>query len=465
MVPEKQIEDPGAATRVEIELTPNDESRPWRRRSDASPTVLIAGDDVATDASVVAPELEAQLPHDDDRPQSVDRRRLVVAGAVIAVVALFAGWALGRAGDTPAGEAQPSPSTTEAAGLETLAPAIVPSTVPVTTRPAARLGPTTTTVPQWESTTIDVGAAAVALDIRVVVVGGGQIAEIDTGSGEMRTLTTGSRYTQPPIVDAGEDWIVIRETDNGQSQLVRIGELPIDVDIGDPWSTQFQRDTGTFWRLPSTFGVSESIDVVEIDHEGNPTGQAFQLPAQVWPVAGDPIGGVVVGAPGGTYHVGLDGAHRLTTGNLISLSANVAVVTDCSEDWGECGVYVTDRETGERTKLDAHFSETGKPIGAFDMQSSAFWGNPELLGAVSPDDRWAPIMVNGNLQQFGLLDLTTGGFVPFPANPPSSLWWSPDGRAAIYVQNNRLMLFDTGLNSWTDIVPGSMSVDSFAVRP
>jgi hypothetical protein len=466
MVPEKQTEDPGAATRVEIELTPNDGSRPWRRRSDASPTVQLSGSEVAGDASGAVPEFETQSPGDDARPQPVDRRRLVVAGSVIAVVALFVGWALGRSGESPAGEAQPSPSTTEASGLETLAPAAVPSTVPATTRPVVRAGPTTTTVPEWETTTVDVDPAAAALDIRIVGVGGGHIVEIDTGSGEMRSLTTRISSSQPPLVNAGEDWIVIRNPDTGQSQHIRSGELPVAVDVGDAWSTFFQRDTGLFWRFSPMFMASESTDVVEIDDEGNETGRAFAIPAGVWPQAGDPAGGVVAGAPGGTYQVGPDGARRLTTGTLIALSPRIAVVTDCGEDFSDCGLFVLDRASGQRTELDPGVTEAWDPIGIFDLQNAGFWGSPELMGEVSPDDRWAPIMMAGTRQQFGLLDLTTGEFVPVAPDPPSSLWWSPDGRTAIYNQNSRLMLFDTEQRTWTDVVePGSVSVAAFAVRP
>jgi hypothetical protein len=459
------VEDPGAPTRVEIELMPNNGSRTWRRRSDAAATIELSGNDYTNDTSGPAPDLDPQLAGEVDRSHLTERRKLVVAGAVIAVVALFVGWALGRSGGAPAGEAQPSPSTTEASGLETLAPAIVPSTVPATTRPVQRASPTTTTPPEWETTTVDVDPALAALDVRVVIVGGGQIVELDTGSGELRSLTTDIRFTQPPLVNAGEDWILIRNLDSGASQLVRTGELPIGAAVGDAWSMYYQRDTGLFWRVSPMFMGSEATDVVEIDPEGQQTGRTFQMPAGVWPAGGDPAGGVVVGAPGGTYQVGPDGARRLTTGNLIALSARIALMTECGEDFSDCGVFVLDRASGQRTELDLTSSESGDRIGVFDLQSAAFWGSPELLGAVSPDDRWAPTMIAGGSQQFGLFDLTTGEFVPVSPNPPSSIWWTPDGRAAIYAMNNRLMLFDTEQRTWTDLLPASVAVGAFAVRP
>ena len=99
--------------------------------------------------------------------QSVDRRRLVVAGAVIAVVALFVGWALGRSGGSPAGgrpsrrRAPPRRRVWRRSRRQSM-----PSTVPATTRPVVRRGPTTTTVPEWQTTTVEVDPAAAALGHR-----------------------------------------------------------------------------------------------------------------------------------------------------------------------------------------------------------------------------------------------------------------------------------------------------------
>ena len=87
------------------------------------------------------------------------------------------------------------------------------------------------------------------------------------------------------------------------------------------------------------------------------------------------------------------------------------------------------------------------------------------MGAISPDDRWAPVVLSNDRQRFGLIDLTTGEFVSLGANPPSGVWWSPDGRFAIYNQSSRLMLFDTQQRTTTDIAPPGIAVDAFAVRP
>jgi hypothetical protein len=459
------VDDPGAPTRVEIELTANDESRTWRRKPGAATTAEPASNGDTSDASVARPDLEPGSATDGYGPPPVERRRLIVAVVIVAVVALFVGWALGRAGGSPDATAQPPQTTIETSGLETLAPASVPTTVPVTTRPVVRARPTTTTAPEWETTTVEVDPVVAALGIRVVVVGGGRIVELDTGSGELHALQIGTRFGQQPLVNAGEDWIVIRNFDTGRFELVRTGELPVGVDIGDPWSALFQRETGLFWRVSSTFLPGEPTDVEEVDHEGTATGRRFEIPFGVWPMAVDPGGGVAAEAPSGVYQVGPDTARRVTTGSVIALSERIAVVTECGDELDSCGLFVLDRASGERRQLAITDSRTGDPIATLAIQSMMYWGAQDLLGAISTDGRWAPAMIQNDREQFGLIDLTTGQFLPVAPNAPTGIWWAPDGRSVIYNQNQRLMLFDTEQRTWTDVVPASVAVQAFAVRP
>jgi len=310
---------------------------------------------------------------------------------------------------------------------------------------------------------VEVAPALAALGVDVVMVGGTQITELDATNGELRTLTMGSGISQPPVVDAGADWFVIRNFDSGVTQLVRDGGPPVTVPILDVWSSHFQADTGTFWQAAREYSPGAPLGVVEVDHEGSRTGRRFDVPGGVWPAAPDPAGGVVVSAAGGTYHAGPEGSQRVTTGNLVALSERVAVATECGANFADCGMFVIDRASGERTQVVPTATESG-PIDILDVQSPAFWSSPELMGAVSPDDRWAPIVLSNNQQQFGLVDLTTGQFTGLGANAPSGLWWSPDARFAIYTQSSRLMLFDTQQLTTTDIAPNGIVVDAFAVR-
>ena len=458
------MEEPDSATRVEIELTANDDSRPRRRKGSAVATEP-AMHDGGIDPTPLPPELESQLPPAPmTPPDSHDRRKLVAGGVAVAIVALFVGWALGRSGGGSTDEAaQPTATVADTSPSDTAPLAEIPTTVPVTTRPVVRVAPTTT-LPEWEASTIAVDPAAAALGIQIVSLNAsGVIAEIDTATGEMQTLRTRLGFGQPPFVHAGSDWVVIRYTDLGNTMLVRDGELPEPVDVGDTWAAQFERDSGLFWRIPPGFSSAESLHAVEVDHEGNVTGRSFDIPPGIWPMGGDPAGGVIIGAPGGTYSIGPDGVRRLTTGNLIALSPSKVLATECGDDFSTCGAVVIDRATGERADLPLEMP-AGRSSTVFDIQSAGFWGSPELTQMISPDDRWAPVMLSNGPQQFGLVDLTSGEFVPLLTDPPTSIWWSPDGRSLLYVEHARLKLFDMEQRTAVDILPPDVSTNAFAVR-
>jgi hypothetical protein len=464
------VEDPHGATRVEIELTSNEETRQRRRKASGAAAVEFAGHDHASEIPAASPELEARLPPAEPPPALVERRTLVLVTAAVAIVSLFVGWSLGRSGGSSAGDvAQPDATVADTSPDETPPLAEIPTTVPVTTirvaiRPRPETPSPTTAAPEWQTETVAVDPAAAALALDVVMVGGTRIAEFDTATGELRTLPLDSRVSQPQFVDAGPDWFVIRNFDSGGARLVRDREPPVDVPILDVWSSHFQPGTGTFLQAAREYTQGAPLGIVEVDHEGAETGRRFEMPGGVWPAAPDPAGGVVVSAAGGTYHVGPEGSQRLTAGNLVALSPRVALVTECGEDFSECGMYLADRATGDRTEVVPYDSASG-PLAVLDVQSPAFWSSPELMGAISPDDRWAPIMLSTDGQQFGLIDLTSGELVPLGANPPSGLWWSPDAHFAIFNQSSRLMLFDTQQRTTIDIAPHGIAVDAFAVRP
>lgn len=455
------VDDPRAATRVEIQLTPNEESRRRRRKLPDTGSEVVTHDHPS---GFLPPEVDA-TPVIDKRPPAVaiDRRTLVIVAAV-AIVAFGVGWALGRSGGSSGSEqgqtetpvADPAPSDTSPLGG-------APTTVPVRSSPVIRAAPTTT-FSEWQATTVEVHPALAALGLDVVMVGGTQIVELDATTGELRTLTMSSGIGQPPVVDAGTDWFVIRNFDADTTQLVRHGASPRAVPILDVRSAHFEPNTGMFWQARREYDERAPLGVVEVDHEGNPSGRQFDVAGGVWPAAPDPAGGIVVSADDGTYHAGPEGSQRLTTGNLVALSRRVALETDCGEDGGECGMYVIDRTSGARTRVVPTDSGSGA-IDILDVRSPAFWSSPELMGAISPDDRWAPMMVANDEQQFGLIDLTTGRFTALGADPPSGWWWSPDGRFAIYNENSTLQLFDTHQLTAVEVAPEGIAVDAFAVRP
>jgi hypothetical protein len=455
------VDDPQAATRVDIQLTPNEESRLRRRRLAGTGAEVVAHDH---SSDVLPPEADAALTSEKKRPAvAIERRTLVIVATVVAVVAFFLGWVLGRSGGSSSEQGQAETPAADTAPSETSPLAEVPTTVPVRNSPVIRAVPTTT-FSEWQTETVEVHPALAALGLDVVMVGGTQIAELDVTTGELRTLTLSSGIVQPPVVDAGTDWFVIRSFDADTTQLVRHGVPPVAVPILDVRSSHFEPDTGMFWQAGREYDVSAPLGVVEVDHEGNETGRRFDVAGGVWPAAPDPAGGIVVSAKGGTFHAGPEGSQLLTTGNLVALSRRVALETDCGRDGGGCGMYVVDRTSGARTQVVPTDSGS-RAIDILDVRSPAFWSSPELMGAISPDDRWAPMMLSNDQTQFGLINMTTGRFIALGANPPSGWWWSPDGRFAIYNQNSTLKLFDTQQLTTIEVAPEGIAVDAFAVRP
>ena len=455
------VDDP-QATRVEIELTPNGETRLGRARFTGTGAEVAAHDHAS---EFVPPDVDAALASEHE-PVAVatERRTLLIVAAVVAVVAFLLGWGLGRSGGssgseqgrgvTPAADTVPS----ETSQLDELPPAVRTKNGPV-----IRAVPTTTFT-EWQTDMVQVHPALAALGLDVVMVGGTQIVELDATTGELRTLTSSSRLAQPPVVDAGTDWFVIRSLDAETTQLVRRNALPVAVPILDVRSSHFEPDTGMFWQAGREYDVRAPLGVVEVDHEGNQTGRRFDVAGGVWPAAPDPAGGIVISTNGGIFHAGPEGLQRLTTGNLVALSKRVALVTDCDQNGGDCGMYVVDRTSGARTRVAPTDSMSGA-IDILDVRSPAFWSSPELMGAISPDDRWAPMMLSNDQTQFGLIDMTTGRFIALGASAPSGWWWSPDSRFAIYNQNGTLQLFDTQQLTAIEVAPEGIVVDAFAVRP
>jgi hypothetical protein len=288
--------------------------------------------------------------------------------------------------------------------------------------------------------------------------------EIDTAAGEIATLKLRGSYGQPPLIDAGDDWVLVRSTEGSDAQLLRGLDPPERVTVGDPWSSWRQEGTDRFWTTSQFYMDGQPTQVSEVDYEGNATGVVFELPPRQWVQGSDPIGGVVVGAPGGTYRAGPDGSSRITRGQVLALSGQKALIADCGDDLTTCGTFVLDRASGDLTPLTI----TGKDALGTDVpipvEGAGNWGTSQLLTAISPDGRWAPLVRVDARQSFGLVDLTTGSFVELAMFPQSGLWWSADSRWAVYLRNERLAMFDAVEGVTFDIALG-LAIQGFAVRP
>ena len=475
---------------AEIVPTPPDDS-PWRR----------------PDGRGVQPVDDATEPERDEKLTSADdavdwdastfgggrrrngRRRLLAVGAGVVIVGLFAWWAIGRSGSEPTPDAVVSQvSTTARTAAPTTPPppvSTLPQLEPVTTAPVATSGPVTTIAAGWTSRTRDyVDSRVQDLGTRIIAVRPGELLEFDTSSNELATTYMRTDFRQAPYLDAGEDWILVRHTDTAQTQLFRGRDDPVRIEAGEPWSTYRQPGTDRFWMgdpLPPLTGtlveIGETVEVgggvptvvdapqqrrfTEIDHEGNVTGASLETSSHHSVLGSDPAGGIVVAAPGGAYHLGVEGSARLTAGGLIALSAATVLALDCGDALTTCGLIVIDRATGESTPLVPVM-----PDSIVSADSMYVYGRATLYGSMplSPDDRYAPIVVSGSRQSFGVIDLTTGEYTDLSGTPQSALWWTPDSRAVMYLSGRRLLMYDFDAREAFEILPDYEDLWSFTVR-
>ena len=160
-----------------------------------------------------------------DGPQ---RRHLRATAATVSALAFGVGWMLGRGGSgTGSGTGAAVPTTAVAA---TVPPALMGSTVP--TVDSDVLGSMPTAVHGWTLASAGVDDRAAALGIRVIGVRPGLVFELNTGTGVLAELQVGARYLQPPHIDAGDNWFLVRRDDLAFSQLFRREDDPVPVHTG-----------------------------------------------------------------------------------------------------------------------------------------------------------------------------------------------------------------------------------------
>jgi hypothetical protein len=341
--------------------------------------------------------------------------------------------------------------------------------------PTTNVAPTETVAPvsqEWRFSSAEIDPRAAELDIKIVVVMPDELVEYDTGSGERASIPIQVPGGGGPSLEAGQDWIRLGppfSPSPGPVDLYQGRDSPIRIATSD--FTVRQPGTDMFWAVENWIPGSPGGDkrgpqrVHETDFAGNETGVSRDLGPKRFRMA-DPAGGVVVQAPDGIYQLDPEtGASRLiTTGELIALNAQTALVADCGGDVS-CGLVVLDRLTGESQSLTPDHM-------------------PQYLqfrGEISPNNRYAPVNYRNGI--LGVLDLTTGETTYLQA--PGG-WWSPDGSRLVYVRDPSISMgpIDQPIPSWGDpedtasrllmydfddgveipIVPDSDGLIAFAVR-
>jgi hypothetical protein len=394
---------------------------------------------------------------DDDGPAATPtrRQRWPIVAVAAAVVITVAGIALAATTDD---DQSPAPVAT------------------VSVAPTTNVAPTQTVAPvsnEWRLSSAEIDPRAAELDIKIVVVMPYELVEYDTGSGERASIQIPG-VGLPRGVEAGQDWIRLGTIASGDVDLYqgrdrRPVHIPGDFAMREPGTNMFWAVEG--WHPTGGGSDEQPLRVHETDLAGNETGVSFDLGLNQF-VAGDPAGGLIVQAPdGGTYQLDPEtGASSLiTTGVLIALNAQTALVADCGDDSvsvASCaGFVVLDRLTGE-----------SRPLTPDHM--------PQYLGfqgEISPNNRYAPVRYRNGI--LGVIDLTTGETTYLQG--VQGEWWSPDGSRLLYVRDPnitmgpidipipswnyqdttpRLLMYDFHDGAEIPIVPDSDGLEAFAVR-
>jgi len=381
---------------------------------------------------------------------------LLSAAAGIAVLALLVWWSIDRVSGEPGSDGDEQGADTTQAATTLLPGSTVPQADPAVAGEPLPPSPTTTTAvatvaQQWRLSSAEIHPRAAELDIEIIVVTPDEIVEYNTGTGERASFQLPTFTAQPPSVEAGQDWIRLQNLDLHRTDLYQGRDRPERLEGGFADFTLRQPGTDLFWVVE---GGREPPRVNETDRAGNETGVSLDVgPYAI--VAADPAGGVVVEAPGGTYQVRPDGSRRITTGRVIALNAQTALVADCGDEIVPCGLAVLDRVTGDSRPLTPVLPESADAVIPYQE---------EFAGAISPDNRYAPLSVNGPGQGLGVIDLTSGAFTNLAASPGSRLWWAPDARKVVFMKGDQLLMYDFDEGAELAIVRDSDGLRSFAVR-
>jgi hypothetical protein len=157
-----------------------------------------------------------------------------------------------------------------------------------------------------------------------------------------------------------------------------------------------------------------------------------------------------------------DGADsvRLTTGELIAIGVDEAIVHECDTDL-LCDVVRVDLVTGERRTAETA-SLGPLVVGATARREVA------LEGSLSPDGRTALVELAPGRDDgpgWAFADLITDGLVPIDTpDDHQPIVWSTDSSSALFLSDGELHVYDADLGT-IDTVDGFSSVVALGADP
>lgn len=402
-------------------------------------------------------------------PGDADSRRVVAIAAAVGIVALVAGWALGRSGGDGSAQSVDATTTVEAstsddAPATTLIPgeSIAPAQVPTTTRPRPSTTTTTTVPAEWTTEQVEIDPRLAGTTDTIVGVGSPwDIVELDLATGELRSLElTDVVAANVYALAAGPDWTLFTDGSTGNAWIV-VGDAtaPEQTSLSLDNGTWWQPGTDLFWQFDQSTGRSQTL--VEVDVGGSPTGRTIDT-GYFWPSMVDISGAVILGDGSlGAFVVDPDGSFRLP-GSVLAIGETGWLVRLCGDTIDSCGVAMVDRSTREVTPIQVD-------SGGRRVESAIWYGGGGSRSTISPDGRRALVyLVDDDGMTVGaVLDLTTGEAVEQPEAGLSSfnMSWSSDGRFVYVLDGTGVSAWDVDAGEVFAIAPGLGSMNTISIRP
>lgn len=452
--------------RVEIELTSHEPSARRLRRS-GERHEQIDGRAEPEPVSVTTPV----VPHD------IQRRRLLLGGSAIVVAALTAGVIVGRMGGASSDGTESDAAASEASDVvaRTSTPNDRDEPLPaVETLPSATQTTRSTVRTDVDATgedgdsatvterRIEVHPAVSAAGVEVVALTSrGEAVRVDAATGAIVTTEVDGAQFGPTTVFAGEGWILVPSYDGVRGSTVLFDDgTRSSIDAGSAWPLLTTRASDEFWRGDGPPGGALPERLVEMTIDGSRTGAEIDLRGFI-PRMLDPLGGVVVDAPGGSYVLTPESVTRLTSGRVLAVGRERQLVHECDELL-ECNYFVVERATGERRALTLDPELDSLPT--FDL--TAWWafqdpwnGSEDAVLILS----WN--LVGNGLQSYGLLDLADGGYVEIgeAIDIPTVRWI--DDQSLFWLDRGRLRWFDRATGESVLFSEQLGNLNAFTLRP
>ncbi len=437
---------------IEVELLPSDDASPF----------LSAG------RALVASSVEG-----DTGPS----RRGVFVPLVVGIIALGVGWVVGRGGAGTSPSVAPVASSTIAAAdpVGSIAPA--PTTEwgdsarePAAATPATATGPAVAVVSETE---VVVAPELRGQPIEVVAYGTGrEVFQLDLTTSLLSSQQTSAPSFEGSRLLIGPTWALLPSNDaDVSSTIVWDDGRTAAVDVGLTDQILGVADGRTLWWVIATdprAGAMVQRRTVQGEFEQVIAGVPV-MPSRV-----DPAGGVLLELPDGWFGVMPEravtdpetGAARvvaptvapITSGRLLAISAEYALVEECGDDLA-CTRYVVDRAAGERRAIEPGVDTAPVRYALAGGSSVAPGGRVAVVAVLDPNDSAA------TQRSLGVVDLVTGEVDDTgPTQDVDQVAWTPDGRFLLFIAGGRVVAFDTQSMLTFVVADELVAIDAFGVR-